>query len=176
WELGQLYQRYCGKWRRTYELILPRSTTRTATNFPLLRYSDVLLMFAEAENEVNGSPTEEAYEAINQVKRRAYGYDQFTPNTDIDEDDLSYQEFLEYIQDERSRELAFEGLRKSDLVRWGIYVRNMQYIAQDVAPLSGDFYDFPRRTFGSVTERHTLWPIPTYEMGLNPHLVQNPGW
>src|SRR5690606_4943192 len=70
WESGQLYQRYCGKWRRTYELILPRSTTRTATNFPLLRYSDVLLMFAEAENEVNGSPTEEAYEAINQVKRR----------------------------------------------------------------------------------------------------------
>lgn len=176
WESGQLYQRYCGKWRRTYELILPRSTTRTATNFPLLRYSDVLLMFAEAENEVNGGPTEEAYEAINQVKRRAYGYDQFAPNTDIDEDDLSYQEFLEYIQDERSRELAFEGLRKSDLVRWGIYVRNMQYIAQDVAPLSGDFYDFPRRTFGSVTERHTLWPIPTYEMGLNPHLVQNPGW
>src|SRR5690606_17336255 len=45
---------------------------RTPQNFPLLRYSDVLLMFAEADFQVNGGPTAEAVEAVNQVRRRAW--------------------------------------------------------------------------------------------------------
>lgn len=176
WPATQIYQRYCGKWRRVYELILPRSTTRTPTNFPLLRYSDVLLMFAEADNEVNGGPSAEAYEAVNMVRRRGYGVDMHQADPDVDVSDLSKAEFLEFIQDERSRELAFECLRKSDLVRWGIYLRNMQYVYQDVGSPSGNLYDNVRRAFGSVTERHLLWPIPSYELGLNKLLVQNRGW
>lgn len=176
WSDTQIYQRYCGKWRRVYELILPRSTTRTPTNFPLLRYSDVLLMFAEAENEVNNGPTPEAYEAVNIVRRRGYGADMDQPNPDVDVSGLDKQGFLEFIQDERSRELAFECLRKSDLVRWGIYLRNMQYVYQDVGSPTGNLYDNVRRAFGSVTERHLLWPIPSYELGLNKLLEQNPGW
>ncbi|RZK39304.1 MAG: RagB/SusD family nutrient uptake outer membrane protein [Pedobacter sp.] len=67
-----LYQRWAGKWRREEEIKLPRFKNGNGTNFPLLRYSDVLLMFAEAENHVNG-PTGLAYEAINKVRERAYG-------------------------------------------------------------------------------------------------------
>ncbi len=67
----QLWERMPGKWRREYESSVTRTQQRTnSTNMPLLRYSDVLLMFAEAENEVNG-PTAAAYEAVNKVRRRA---------------------------------------------------------------------------------------------------------
>jgi hypothetical protein len=69
---ANLYDRWPGKWRRDEEINLPRFKNGNGTNFPLLRYSDVLLMFAEAENHING-PTPAAYDAINQVRRRAYG-------------------------------------------------------------------------------------------------------
>jgi hypothetical protein len=68
-----LWARYPGKWRREYELILPRNKTLAGTNFPIIRYADVLLMFAEAENEINSTPTFAAYNAINQVRERAQG-------------------------------------------------------------------------------------------------------
>ncbi|MEA5402762.1 RagB/SusD family nutrient uptake outer membrane protein [Arcicella sp. DC2W] len=67
----QLWERMPAKWRREYESAMTKSQQRSnSTNMPLLRYSDVLLMLAEAENEVNG-PTALAYEAVNQVRRRA---------------------------------------------------------------------------------------------------------
>ncbi|QIL38348.1 RagB/SusD family nutrient uptake outer membrane protein [Pedobacter sp. HDW13] len=61
-----------GKWRREMELSYNKINSNTQINFAILRYSDVLLMLAEAENEVNG-PTQVAYDAINQVRRRAFG-------------------------------------------------------------------------------------------------------
>lgn len=59
------------KWRREYETLLPKSPTTTPINMVLLRYSDVLLMYAEAENELKG-PTADAVEAFNKVRRRAW--------------------------------------------------------------------------------------------------------
>jgi len=67
-----LWRRTMGKWRREYETLTPKDQSVSAQNFPILRYADVLLMLAEAENAVNG-PTALAYEAINEVRRRAYG-------------------------------------------------------------------------------------------------------
>src|ERR1044072_1962760 len=71
WTATQIYERSAGKWRREYELFKPKSQDFTPINFPMLRYSDVLLMFAEAENELNG-PTTAAYDALNMVRRRGY--------------------------------------------------------------------------------------------------------
>ncbi|WP_345952855.1 RagB/SusD family nutrient uptake outer membrane protein [Mucilaginibacter sp. PAMB04168] len=69
---NQIWSRQISKWNREYEPDVSRLTQTTSqVNFPMLRYSDVLLMYAEAENELNG-PTAEAYNAINQVRRRAY--------------------------------------------------------------------------------------------------------
>jgi hypothetical protein len=66
------FHRNSGKWRRNYEVVRPRLSARTSQNFPLLRYSDVLLMYAEAENEING-PTPRSIEYINHIRRRGYG-------------------------------------------------------------------------------------------------------
>ncbi len=60
-----------GKWRREYETLLPKSPTTTPINMVLLRYSDILLMYAEAENELKG-PTADAIEQFNKVRRRAW--------------------------------------------------------------------------------------------------------
>ncbi|TZF83880.1 RagB/SusD family nutrient uptake outer membrane protein [Pedobacter sp. BS3] len=68
-----IYGRNCAKWRREYEAVRPLNKNYTPTNFQILRYADVLLMYAEAENEVNGGPTPEAIAAVNDVRRRGYG-------------------------------------------------------------------------------------------------------
>lgn len=73
--LAQIYERTSGKWRRELELVEPKNKNAGPINFPLLRFSDVLLMFAEADNIVNQAPSNEAIEAVNRVRRRAYGKD-----------------------------------------------------------------------------------------------------
>lgn len=66
------YSRSVGKWRRSEETSLPKPNQSTPTNFPILRYSDVLLMYAEAENELNSTPPQPAIDAVNLVRRRAW--------------------------------------------------------------------------------------------------------
>jgi hypothetical protein len=66
------YSRGIGKWRREEEVYMPKSNQSTPQNFALLRYSDVLLMFAEAENELNTSPSQAAIDAVNLVRKRAW--------------------------------------------------------------------------------------------------------
>jgi len=69
---SQVYERTSGKWKRELEPVKPLTKDGGPINFPLLRFSDVLLMYAEAENAVNG-PTPAAIAAVNKVRRRAYG-------------------------------------------------------------------------------------------------------
>lgn len=85
----------------------------------ILRYSDVLLMFAEAENELNG-PTGAAYNAINTVRRRGYGKPLNTADATVDLIGLSKADFFKAIVRERSLELGGEGVRKYDLIRWNL--------------------------------------------------------
>ena len=68
---NDIWRRTLGKWRREYEVVAPKDLSTSPQNFPLLRYSDVLLMLAEAENEVNGPDA--AYPYVNEVRKRAYG-------------------------------------------------------------------------------------------------------
>ncbi len=85
-------------------------------NWPLIRYSDVLLMFAEADNEINNGPTAEAKTAFEKVRLRAYGGNLnligTTPST--------YAGFFDAIVKERALELGSEGVRKYDLIRWNM--------------------------------------------------------
>jgi len=62
-----------GKWRRTLTTESPKTLGNTPINVPLLRYADVLLMYAEADNAVNTGPTQTAINYVNQVRRRGYG-------------------------------------------------------------------------------------------------------
>jgi starch-binding outer membrane protein, SusD/RagB family len=90
----------------------------------LIRYSDVLLMFAEAENELNG-PTALSYDAINKVRRRGYGKPINTPDPTVDLSGLSKSSFFDAIVKERSLELGCEGIRKYDLVRWNLLAQKI---------------------------------------------------
>lgn len=166
--------RSVGKWRRVYELPGSiRNTFVTPQNFPLLRYSDVLLMFAETENQVNG-PSDEVYEALNMVRRRAFGKPVHIPDPTADLQNLDKDSISSYIQTERARELCFENVRKRDICRWGIFLPRMQVGVSDFAA------ELPTNVgvnyYKNASQRDVVWPIPSWEMGLNKAMVQNPGW
>ena len=112
--------RNAGKWRRetVYEKQMSAKSLYTTINFPILRYADVLLMYAEAINEYAGAPDDQAKEAIREIRKRA--------GVKTDESLLGdYRSFRDLVRNERGRELAFEGLRKWDLIRWGTFVEKM---------------------------------------------------
>lgn len=91
------------------------NSQNSAIDFPIYRYADVLLMLAESINEVNGGPSQEAYNAINAVRKRA-GLADLPAG-------LSKDQFLAKLRDERLFELWGEGWRKDDLVRWNMYTQ-----------------------------------------------------
>ena len=128
-------------------------------DFPYLRYADVLLMIAEAENAING-PTAKAYSAINEVRRRAFG------NSDNDlTSGLSQQAFLQAVLDERRRELCFEGHRKDDLIR-------NQLLESVISDFNVNHPQFTKN-FESF---NYIWPIPQVEINSNPDVQQNQGY
>ena len=88
--------------------------------------------------------------------------------------DMEIGDFRKTIQDERLKELAYETLRKTDLVRWGIFVYNMEEVARNI---SADFPDAHfLRQYKNIQEKHLLWPVPAKEITLNRALTQNPNW
>ena len=140
----------------------------TNTNWYLLRYSDVLLLYAEALNELNKAPNNDAYAAINMVRRRA-GLSNLPTG-------LSYEAFRQAIRDERSHELCFEGHRRQDLVRWGIYYDT---IIQTESDLNAWHPDASKRYFVStytVKGKHELLPIPQRDLDMMTNCDQNPNW
>lgn len=113
-----------GKYRRDWISNPAVSPTDQVQYFSLkwqiLRYADVLLMFAEAENEING-PTGAAYNAVNMVRRRGYGRPIGTTDALVDlPAGLSKENFFKAIVRERALELGGEGVRKYDLIRWNL--------------------------------------------------------
>lgn len=250
--------RTVGKYRREFETLLPRAATTTPQNVILLRFSDILLMWAEAENEINGSPTPAAIEAVNRVRRRGWstgvktitvtnggsgyttaptvtfsagiGGNTATGTATItggsvtsitlnrDDSGIKFNQegdyanpptitisggggsgatatatiyrqtdanlpasktsskaaFLAAIQEERYRELAFEGLRKGDLLRWGNFLTVYQDMADRLQQDSpGAFYV---SWYRNASAKDLLMPIPNSEMSTNLKMTQNPGW
>lgn len=103
------------KWRREW-MDFPGTAKYTGVNWVLLRYSDVLLMFAEAENELNRNPTAEAIDAFRQVRERAFSpFEDKMPPISTD-----YQGFFDALVQERAWEFGGECIRKFDLIRWNL--------------------------------------------------------
>ncbi|MDE7305726.1 MAG: RagB/SusD family nutrient uptake outer membrane protein [Alistipes sp.] len=183
-QTSNIWVRYCGKFRREYELTTPRATNYTPINFPLLRYADVLLIWAEGvaadPSNNDGEELRQAYEYVNQVRRRGYGLDIYAPSetADLEQGDKSI--LLDVIKDERAREFGFELLRKDDIVRWGEFYDRMRYMRSVAAGIpdtfTSSYYVNARRYYNSASRRDEIWPIPTYELGVNRNLVQNNGW
>lgn len=122
---GQAITAICdGKYRRdwvTNPVISPTNAVQyLGLKWQILRYADVMLMFAEAENELNG-PTAAAYDAVNKIRRRGYGKPINTPDATVDlPAGLSKAQFFDAVVKERSLELGGEGVRKFDLIRWNL--------------------------------------------------------
>lgn len=171
WTNKQIVQRSCGKFRREWESSSMKDKSYTPENYPILRYGDVLLMLAEAENEAHQGPTDLAYECINEIRQRA-GISKL--------EGLSYTDFQQAVRDERARELCFESLRKYDLVRWGIYVEaihdKLGAATQDKRWATGNQFIGARDYAARTQEKHQFLPIPTKELDVNGKLEQNKYW
>lgn len=170
-----------GKWRRNWHAGDPKNVNNTDVNVVLLRYSDVLLMKAEAENEINGVSA--ALEYINQVKRRAYGKPYLTPDATVDYTTADFADkdaLFEEIVAERARELCFEGHRRLDLIRWNRLKKALDDTktiidAAIAATLLNNFTFTAANRF--TPNKHELYPIPEYEMRETGYIwKQNPGY
>lgn len=139
---------------------VPFASFDADANWPLLRYADVLLMYAEAINEANGGPNAVAYDAINRVRRRAFGVPVATPSAAYDLPvGLNKAAFFTAVESERRLELAFEGHRWFDLLRTDRAIPVMSALGFSIKP------------------RDLLFPIPQAEIDINPRLLtQNPGY
>ena len=106
-----------GKYRRDWRVpLLPGTVLNVGYNWSLIRFSDVLLMYAEAVNEINNGPTAEAIAAFEEVRNRAY-----KGNTDkIGVTPTDKAGFFDAIVNERYLEFGHEGIRKYDLLRWNL--------------------------------------------------------
>ena len=100
------------------------TTGATGINYPYMRYTDVLLMYAEASNELNGGPTAKAVECLTQVHKRAFE----TGDPDfISQAQTSKDAFQKAIMNERKWEFAGENMRWRDLVRTNTYAEEIVY-------------------------------------------------
>lgn len=169
------YSRACGKYRREYELYgSKKNKNYTSINFPILRYSDVLLMVAEAENETNAQPTPLAYQCINKVRERA-------GITTYKEGSLEKKTFRQAVKDERAMELCFEYTRRYDLIRWGEYVKDMNELAPRALQAANANWStgasYSVYSFFQITDAYNYFPIPDSEMSVNKAITKNnPGW
>lgn len=246
-----------GKWSREYQTGKTEERQYTYINYVVMRYSDLLLLRAEVENELNGGPNAIALDAINQVRRRAYGLDNtgsgvaltitnagtgYTANPTLTitggggdyanavitarntnnslktivinnvgqgytsvptvsitggggtnavitaslipkpttsqiyvPTGLSQNGFLNLIIDERAKELCFEGMRRSDLIRWNkLHAKIIETSARALAIRSNYFY--PAGT-NFIPNQHELYPFPQNETDVNKSITrQNPGY
>ncbi|WP_395276138.1 RagB/SusD family nutrient uptake outer membrane protein [Halalkalibaculum sp. DA384] len=154
--LNKVFVRKYLNFDRTSSLT-PGSWAYSDNNRRMIRYADVLLMYAEAENEAKG-PSSAVYDAINQVRQRV--------NMPDIQSGLNQSQLRQEIRDERVLELALEGDRVLDLLRWGV--------------MADRFTNNPelRENAGMNFQagKHEYLPIPQQDMDSNPKLVQNPGY
>lgn len=131
---------------------VPYQNGDASNNYPVIRYADVILMYAEALNQNN--KTLEACKYLNMTRRRGFGY-QTNETTPIDLTTTDKKEFELLVEQERRVELAFENHRWFDLIRTGRAVEVMK---------SKGF---------SLNESNLICPIPQKQIDINPNISQN---
>jgi hypothetical protein len=152
-----------------YGYLFPKFTNKTSggangsnltfpdTDFPMFRLADAYLIYAEAVARGAGGSVATAVGYVNALRTRAYG----SAVANITATDLT----LQFILDERGRELTWEGFRRQDLIRFG------QFSDAGVWEWKGG------TAAGAVTAKfHDLYPIPSNELAANPNMKQNTGY
>lgn len=139
-------------------------------NTTVIRYAEIYLIKAEAENELNG-PTAEAYAAINEIRKRAYWspylniYNTPADGRPIELSGLTQDEFREALRQERWNEFILEGQRWFDLIRWRILIKTVR-----------ENTDETDTKYQNVSVKNYLLPLPQDQLDLNPNLEQNWGY
>lgn len=127
------------------------------TDFPMFRLADVYLMYAEAVLRGGGGSLATAVNYINELRVRAYG----DTSGNITQSDLT----LDFILEERARELYWEAHRRTDLIRFGQFTENGIWAFKGNVPQ------------GTTTEAfRNIMPLPATDLGVNTNLKQNPGY
>ncbi|WP_293944146.1 MULTISPECIES: RagB/SusD family nutrient uptake outer membrane protein [unclassified Sphingobacterium] len=149
---GKYYALAKPQFNKYYDQTVIGNQSQSSKNTPIIRYAEVLLILAEAENELNG-PTQEARDAINTVRIRA-GVEKVS---DMENKDS----FRELVFEERRKELVYEYQRWFDLVRRGAsyYITKLKAAGKT-----------------NAAARHVHFPTPQRELNLNPKLIQHPDW
>lgn len=133
-----------GKWSRAFLDNPPGPSTNKGTgiNWPMMRYADILLMHAEAENELNG-PTDEAKDALKRVRRRAFDESLWSSKVDqyVDSVSASKEDFFNAIVDERAWEFGGEMIRKYELIRWNLYYKKVSEMMASLIKMADEAYD-----------------------------------
>jgi hypothetical protein len=138
----------------------PSSTDYSDVDMPIFRLAEQYLIYAEASVRTNGDgkADDASLTYVNNLRKRAYGND----NGNVTKAQVTKQ----FILDERARELYWEGLRRSDLIRYGLFTS-----ANYVWPFKGGV-----KGGAGVADFRNLYPIPDQDRSVNPNLKQNPGY
>jgi hypothetical protein len=134
------------------------NATHVDTDFPMFRLADAYLIYAEAVLRGGGGSLEQALAYVNALRQRAYG----DASGNITEAELT----LDFILDERGRELLWEAHRRTDLVRFGRFTGGSYLWAWKGGAAAGT----------ATEEFRNLYPLPASELTANPNLTQNPGY
>jgi hypothetical protein len=146
----------CLAFTTKYDDVTNKATDYADSQWPFLRYADVILCYAEAENELGNAST--AIKYLNVVRARS--------NANLMTTNPGQTDLRSSIIEERAKEFACEADRRWDLIRWGIYLDVMNTIGHDDGNISK-----------VRTARNLLYPIPTAEMNVNKAITENnPGW
>jgi hypothetical protein len=135
-----------------------KNATHPDTDYAIFRLADAYLMYAECVLQGGGGDVPTAVGYINQLRERAYG----DASGNITAGDLT----LDFVLDERARELWWEGHRRTDLIRYGLFT-------------GGDYlwaWKGNTQAGSSTPDTRNLYPIPASELVANPNLTQNPGY
>ncbi|RIH63596.1 RagB/SusD family nutrient uptake outer membrane protein [Mariniphaga sediminis] len=144
---------------------------QSTLNFILIRYADVLLMYAEAKIELN-ELDDTVYDAINEVRTRP------TVEMPAITGGKSQAELREIVRRERTVELAYEGLHLFDMNRWQTgEAKTQPALGIRYKNESGEWVIVNRNlTRNFRADRDYLWPIPQEEVEVNPNIGQNPNY
>ena len=141
-------------------------------NFPLIRYAEVLLTYAEAKI-MSGEPDELAKDCINNIRKRA-GLDM--TEADVKLTAKSKQQWIDLIRNERRIEFAGEGIRYDDIIRWKIADKVLNQPAMGHTRKINNVLQSLKIEDRRFTNNQYKWPFHESTLKVEPNLVQNAGY
>ncbi|WP_113664214.1 RagB/SusD family nutrient uptake outer membrane protein [Pedobacter nanyangensis] len=152
-----------GKFRSDW--ISPRlssATQATGLNWPLIRFSDVLLMFAEADNALNKNPTPDAIAALKEVRKRGFGGNESLIGTIP----TTHDAFHTAIVNERYFEFGGEGIRKYDLIRWNLLGKKITEVRAKLTKMrlkQAPYNNLPQYMYYKPSSTEVIWSHSLYK-------------